>query len=393
VRPLRITFVAPFGLQQKGTTRARVVPLAAALAERGHWVRVVVPAWDSPEDCGREYTVGFATVLHVPARAQRLGEMSPVVLAATWRASLGPPAPDVIHCFKPIGYSGAVALAATTQAGRRWRSRVVAVDTDDLEGGEGWGRWRGRPSWQVALLDAQEGLVLRRADLVTVGSRLLGGMATRWGIPSTRIVYLPNAASAPWPEPQSVRSAGSLHLLLYTRFNEFDAKRGLRMLGAVMRRVPTALLTVVGDGPGRARFESCLRRQAWADRVQFTGFLEGDALARRIGQADLAIWLFDNDLRNRARSPVKLLELLAAGIPIVAEDVGEVGALARGAARLVRPDSPEQLASAVAAVIDEPGERWAVGARARAAANKNSWSKRAQQLEQHYLLHINKERR
>ena len=50
---LRVTFVAPFGLRRKGTTRARVIPLAAALAARGHRVRVVVPAWDSPEDWGR----------------------------------------------------------------------------------------------------------------------------------------------------------------------------------------------------------------------------------------------------------------------------------------------------------------------------------------------------
>ena len=41
---MRIAFVAPFGLRAKGTTRARVLPLARELARRGHTVAVFVPA-------------------------------------------------------------------------------------------------------------------------------------------------------------------------------------------------------------------------------------------------------------------------------------------------------------------------------------------------------------
>jgi len=40
--------IGPFGLRQKGTSRARLVPLAGALADRGHQIKVVLPPWDSP---------------------------------------------------------------------------------------------------------------------------------------------------------------------------------------------------------------------------------------------------------------------------------------------------------------------------------------------------------
>src|SRR5690349_9211898 len=45
---MRIALIAPFGLQPKGTVSARMLPLAQALAGRGHMVRVVIPPWDDP---------------------------------------------------------------------------------------------------------------------------------------------------------------------------------------------------------------------------------------------------------------------------------------------------------------------------------------------------------
>src|SRR5438105_4606679 len=43
---MRIAFIAPFGLQPKGTVSARMLPLAHALAQRGHQVRIIIPPWD-----------------------------------------------------------------------------------------------------------------------------------------------------------------------------------------------------------------------------------------------------------------------------------------------------------------------------------------------------------
>ncbi len=131
--PLRVTLVAPFGLCRRGTTRARVLPLARALAGFGHAVRVVVPDWDCPQDAGRRYHTGGAEVYHVGGR----GWSSPRLVAATVAAVLAG-RPHVVHCFKPIGYSGAVALLLASRLVRAPGCRLVVVDTDDLEGRGGW---------------------------------------------------------------------------------------------------------------------------------------------------------------------------------------------------------------------------------------------------------------
>src|SRR5215207_9312801 len=45
---LKISFIAPFGLQPKATVPARALPLAAALVARGYRVRLIVPPYDDP---------------------------------------------------------------------------------------------------------------------------------------------------------------------------------------------------------------------------------------------------------------------------------------------------------------------------------------------------------
>ena len=46
----KISFIAPFGLKTKGTTAARVLPIAEALIAKGYKVRVIVSPWDDPVD-------------------------------------------------------------------------------------------------------------------------------------------------------------------------------------------------------------------------------------------------------------------------------------------------------------------------------------------------------
>src|SRR5437868_10870490 len=76
---MRIAFIAPFGLQPKGTVSARMLPLAHALAKRGHEVRVVIPPWDDPtaQEAGQSHAIVERTggvqvvTLPLPRRAPR----------------------------------------------------------------------------------------------------------------------------------------------------------------------------------------------------------------------------------------------------------------------------------------------------------------------------------
>jgi glycosyltransferase involved in cell wall biosynthesis len=60
-------------------------------------------------------------------------------------------------------------------------------------------------------------------------------------------------------------------------------------------------------------------------------------------------------------TPIVLLEAMAAGVPIVATDVGGVSDLVGEAAVLADGDSPRSLAAAVGRVLDNPGLRGRLG--------------------------------
>ena len=75
---MRIVFIGPFAMQPKRTMAVRALPLAQALAARGHQVLVVLPPWDSPQDSGRQWAQGGVQVCNV-----RLPPRLPLGLLAT----------------------------------------------------------------------------------------------------------------------------------------------------------------------------------------------------------------------------------------------------------------------------------------------------------------------
>lgn len=428
-RKLRITFVAPFGVRRKGTTQARVIPLAAALAQRGHWVRVLIPDWDCPADAGRRYHVDGAEVRHLVVQPGGDGPFSPSLLAATYREALADH-PQVVHCFKPIGYAGAVALlflagstphlACRATACRPARSRrrsgqppLLLIDCDDLEGRAGWATRDKRPSWQIALIEAQERLGMHYAPLVTVASAALFRLAHQRRARGEGVVYLPNAApmhlsiapaaksvgrlelsrmaSDTTDDPRSpAEPSGNFRLVLYTRFNEFEPARGAADVAAVLQRLPTAELLVIGEGDTVRghEFEAGLRGAGVADRCHWMGYLSELERQRVLSSAHGAIWLFDDTPINRARSPAKLLELLAMGLPVIAEDVGETRALIGRGGVLIPPTSREALVAATVRLADSRDTRLELATAARRRiADTATWSHRAASLEDTYFFY------
>jgi len=57
--------------------------------------------------------------------------------------------------------------------------------------------------------------------------------------------------------------------------------------------------------------------------VIYCGWVPSDTLPAYFAQASVAIYPFDDTLINRTKCAVKLRDLLAAGVPVVAEAVGQ----------------------------------------------------------------------
>jgi len=114
-------------------------------------------------------------------------------------------------------------------------------------------------------------------------------------------------------------------ILLYTRFVEYRVERVLDVFGRVLQSMPQVRLLVVGKGlfGEEQSLIDGARQRGWGDRIEYLGWVEPTELPDVFARASAAIYPFDDTLLNRTKCAVKLIDLLAAGVPVVADAVGQ----------------------------------------------------------------------
>ncbi|PDV97325.1 glycosyltransferase family 4 protein [Candidatus Chloroploca asiatica] len=132
------------------------------------------------------------------------------------------------------------------------------------------------------------------------------------------------------------------------------------------QRLPPARLLLVGDGPERGKLEAQVNASGLAPVVEFTGAVSPEAIPGLLARMDVATAPYPS--RERCYfSPLKLFEYLAAGLPVVASQVGQVAdILTHGETGLLcPPGDPEALMHALVALHDSPALRVKLGAAGR----------------------------
>lgn len=123
----------------------------------------------------------------------------------------------------------------------------------------------------------------------------------------------------------------------------------VEVAGLVHDRRPEVRFVVTGDGETRRATEAEIASRGLEDVVTMTGWLDDPVAA--ITDFDLVALSSDQE-----GTPVALLEAIAAGVPVVATDVGGVrdvlGPDLLG--QMVPPRDPEALAAAIMRTLDDP---------------------------------------
>lgn len=382
--PLRIAMIGPFGMAPKGTMRMRALPLAGELATRGHAVKMLLPSWHTPEEAGRRWQERGVQIEHVSLWPGRAPWLYPLVSARLVRGALSWQ-PDIIHCFKPKAYAGWSAWVVWQLRRLRATQVRLVVDEDDWEGSGGWNEMEPYSPFLRHGFAWQERWGLRHCDAVTVASRTLQSLVWSLGIAPERVHYLPNGV---YPVPPGdglrVRAQHGLGsapvLLLYTRFFEYDVARVIECLSLVRRQLPALRLLVVGQAlhpEDGQRFGRLAQQAGQADAIVDAGWVEQAQLPDYFAAADAALYPFDDTLVNRCKCAVKLLDLLAAGVPTVAEAVGQNAEFIRhGETGLLAPSGQvDALANAVLALLrDRPLARRLGRAAAEALQKDLGWN-------------------
>lgn len=134
-------------------------------------------------------------------------------------------------------------------------------------------------------------------------------------------------------------------------------------------------LLVVGDGPLRDH----LRARADAELaglVEFTGALPNSEVAAQLRRMDLGCAPYPEQ-EDFYFSPLKLYEYLAAGLPIVASEIGQIGDILDGGrlGRLVPPGDAAALAGALADLRHDLTSRERLSRATRIAAERrHTWT-------------------
>lgn len=232
--------------------------------------------------------------------------------------------------------------------------------------------------WLVASV---ENWLPRQANGITVNTTFLAQRYIRMGYPARRIVQVPNGVPTLPPATQPLPSAlatvratlpATAPIVLYVGTLALESHPVDLLIEAFTRlaqKNADVHLLMVGGGPDEDKIRTLATHSPASTRIRFTGQLPPDdaLLAYRLATITVDP-VHDNEVA-RARCPLKLIESLAAGKPIVTGDVGDrrlwVGA--EFTEWLVVPGSAEALAEGMATVIAH-GESWSASTiQARAA--------------------------
>lgn len=243
-------------------------------------------------------------------------------------------------------------------------------------------RIHGEHGWDIADVQARsrKAVRLRRAvrpfvhQYVALSGHIESYLRERIGVAPERLARICNGVDTTRFQPASAarQGAGPGQWLR----QRFGAERPLTVIGAVQRLDPVkdplnllrafALLrqrlaperaaglrlVVVGDGPLRGELEAFVEREGLGQDCWLAG-----------SRDDIPSWLAGFDvfaLPSLAEGISNtILEAMAAGLPVVATDVGGNGELVEPGltGALVPAADPEALAEALAAYIDDPARR------------------------------------
>ncbi len=143
----------------------------------------------------------------------------------------------------------------------------------------------------------------------------------------------------------------------------------------VLSALPEARLIVVGRGlAGEER-----RLAQLVPNVEIAGWLEPAAMPTFFAGMRVALVPWADTPSNRARNSAKVLELMLAGVPIVAYAVGELPFTLDGCAAVVPPGDEDAFACALVELLRSPERalQLSAGARQRVLA-EYAWARLAE---------------
>jgi len=369
---------------------AHVRQIAEQMVARGIGIRVLSPEPGPLPPEGNQFAVPIVTITPSGRMAKWMkqypkGSWRRDVLkearriffnVSVWRELSSEPKPDFIYERYAL-----CSFATGVYCRRRsipWILEVNAPLADEEAEFRGL-RWR----WLTHVI---ERWCLRKADQVFVVSGALRNWAMEEGTHPDRVATLANGVDRERFHPQI---DGRFHReelgfgpddIVVTFSGSLKPWHGgdvlLDAFEQVQKSDPRVRLLYVGDGPERKPLQKRCRKHG-IEGVVFTGAVPHDRVPEFLAASDVLVAPYlPHD--KFYFSPLKVLEYLAAGRPVLASDVGEIGEwVDSSAGRLVKAGSAKQLGVAISELAGDRELRDDLARGARKRTRKDDWSERA----------------
>lgn len=181
----------------------------------------------------------------------------------------------------------------------------------------------------------------RWCDAVVCNSQAAADRLATAGLPREKLALignaLPAAAFEPAPPALPRRSDGNLRVGMIARMNAHYKNHAgfLRIAAEICKHMPDVEFVLAGDGPLRPEIERQAAALGLAERVIFLG--DRRDISAVLASIDVAVLTSDSESLSNV-----ILESMAAGLPVVAYNVG-------GNVELVDPLAKDQRGALVAA--------------------------------------------
>jgi len=261
--------------------------------------------------------------------------------------------------------------------------------------------WVGRHWDRVGsldLLERYEKLNLRAAARIFVVSDVERKNLEACGVRPEKIVVNPNGVDTDRFRPgtggaEVRKELGIDESEVVAGFvGTFGPWHGVIQLAEAIKLMPANLpvrFVLVGSGSLHAEVERLLQAEVASRRVIFTGAVAHERVPPLLDACDMLVSphvpLADGS--DFFGSPTKIFEYMAMGKGIVASRLGQIGEVLADdeTALLVEPGSVDQLAAAIARLVQSPDLRARLGINAREVAiHRHTWTRNAERVLQAY---------